>query len=163
MEMRVQLNEKQVKKLIESELYYEENQLQQYTEEVKKLNATGLEVCTQFYSLFKMLSVGDVLEEPNKFRNILKKMEVTSKSYTDKWGKYFDIVDSFELDLDNRPLMLMDKEVSELDRIQTDMDNIKDMYSDYLDIILDGGGNIENKFTYYEKQYPTISIGGEKD
>jgi hypothetical protein len=105
-----------------------------------------------------MLTVGDVLEEPSKYRNILKKMETTSKSYTDKWGKYFDIVDSFELDFDNRPLMLMDKEVSNLDRIQTDIDNIKDMYSEYLDIILDGSGNIENKFVYYEKEYPSVTI-----
>jgi len=89
----------------------------------------------QFHPQVLALSVGDVMEKPEQVKQILDKLE-KEKHYVDKLMlKYYSVIEMYAVGEYPDNVMQLDKLYGVIDHLQSDVDNIKDIYQSVYDSV----------------------------
>ncbi len=107
--------------------------------------------------MFKSLNVGEIFEQPSKFVNIINQMKSVHKKYSDKSKNYYGILDTFENDFDNKPLMKFENLNLDFDTVVMDMYDIIEKIDEIVEMVIDNE-EIKEKYKYFEKEYPEETI-----
>lgn len=160
---KVILTEAQFNKLVEQTIFYDLNELPSHLESITKDINEGKKAMGKLITYLKTISIGNILEEPVKYTKIVKDCGKLAEVYKSKFNKYWDIRDSYEQQeyaSDNGysdEFNQFDHLVSDIDNLQTDLDNLHDMYNDIIEPFLEYG-KVNERMTYYEKEYPPETI-----
>ena len=156
--MRLVLTEEQITRLIESKLYYGEDQLPKLIEGIKDDIVEGVKTCSKFLGLLKSLNMGDVIDDSVRYNGYLEKMKKVHDVYYKKSNSYYDILNTFENDFDNHTLQEFDRLNSKMDTIQNDMDDIIGKYSTIIETVLEIDGSVNASYRYLSKTYPENTV-----
>jgi hypothetical protein len=151
--MKILLKESQIKNLMETKLYYGDEKLPELISSISRDILDAKKYCSKFFTIFKSLNINDIFGDPSKFINIVNQMRNIHKNYNNKSKNYYDIIDTFETDFDNKPLTKFDNLNSDFDNVVMDMDNIIDKINDIVEMITDDE-KIKETYQYFEKEYP---------
>ena len=138
------------------------NQLPKYTQEVVKLIHDGRKFGNQLLNIIKDLSIGEILNDVQKYQKMFSEVEAMASHYYKKSNQYYDVHTALEGDEENEDQIEEYYHlVSDLDTLATDLDDMKDMFETLMEMISDGPGLIKDKLNYFDKQYPsqTINVG----
>lgn len=138
------------------------SQLPKYTQEVVKLIHDGKKFGNQLLNIIKDLSIGEILNDVQKYQKMFGDVEAMASHYYKKSNQYYDVHTALEGDEENEDQIEEYYHlVSDLDTLATDLDDMKDMFETLMDMISDGPGLIKDKLNYFDKQYPsqTINVG----
>jgi DNA repair ATPase RecN len=138
------------------------NQLPKYTQEVVKLIHDGKKFGNQLLNIIKDLSIGEILNDTQKYYKMFNDIDAMATHYYKKSNQYYDIHSALEGDEENEDAIEEYYHlVSDLDTVATDLDDMKSMFENVMEMVTDAGGQIKDKMNYLDKQYPnqTINVG----
>jgi conjugal transfer/entry exclusion protein len=150
--MKLILKEKQLKYLLENNLYYGDEKLPELTNQVINDIKESKQICSKLLSMLKTITVGDIIDNPEQYTNLLSKIESIYKKYYDKSKQYYRILETYESDFDNKNLMRFENSVYDLDTIVNDIDDIKELFEETIEKFN------SDKIQYLNKEYPTQTI-----
>ena len=160
----IKVTKSQLKQMIKESLSisFDVNQLPKYTQEVVKLIHDGKKFGNQLLNIIKDLSVGEILNDVQKYQKMFSEIDTMAAHYYKKSNQYYDIHSALEGDEENEEQI--DEYyhlVSDLDTLSSDLDDMKNMFETLMEMISDGPGQIKDKLSYFDKQYPsqTINVG----
>lgn len=138
---------------------FDVNQLPKYTQEVVKLIHEGKKFGNQLLNIIKGLSVGEILNDVQKYQKMFSEVEAMATHYYKKSNQYYDIHSALEGDEENEDQIEEYYHlVSDLDTLATDLDDMKEMFETLIEMISDGPGLVKDKINYFDKQYPNQTI-----
>lgn len=160
----IKVTKSQLKQMIKESLTVriDVSQLPKYTQEVVKLIHDGKKFGNQLLNIIKDLSIGEILNDVQKYQKMFSDVEAMASHYYKKSNQYYDVHTALEGDEENEDQIEEYYHlVSDLDTLATDLDDMKDMFETLMDMISDGPGLIKDKLNYFDKQYPsqTINVG----
>jgi DNA repair ATPase RecN len=161
MSKTIKVTKSQLKQMIKESLAvsFDPNQLPKYSQEVVKLIHDGKKFGNQLLNIIKNLSIAEILNDVQKYQKMFTDVEAMASHYYKKSNQYYDIHSALEGDEENEDAIEEYYHlVSDLDTVATDLDDMKDMFENIMEMVTDAGGQIKDKMTYFDKQYPTQTI-----
>jgi hypothetical protein len=150
--MKLILKENQLKYLLENNFNYGDEKLPEFTSQVNKDIQESTQTCSKLLSMLKTITIGDIVDNPEQYTNLLTKIETLYKKYNDKANQYYNILKTYKWDWDNDNLVEFEKSVTNLDNIVSDLNKIKDLFEETIERF-----NSE-KIEYLTKEYPVQTI-----
>jgi hypothetical protein len=150
--MKLILKEKQLRYLLENDFNYGDEKLPEFTSQVNKDIQESTQTCSKLLSMLKTITIGDIVDNPEQYTNLLTKIETLYKKYNDKANQYYNILKTYKWDWDNDNLVEFEKSVTNLDNIVSDLNKIKDLFEETIERF-----NSE-KIEYLTKEYPVQTI-----
>lgn len=161
MSKTIKVTKSQLKQMIKESLAIriDPNQLPKYTQEVVKLIHDGKKFGNQLLNIIKDLSIGEIINDAQRYHKMFTDVEAMASHYYKKSNEYYDIHSSLEGDEENEDAIEEYYHlVSDLDTVATDLDDMKDMFENIMEMVTEAGGQIKDKINYFDKQYPTQTI-----
>jgi hypothetical protein len=157
----IKVTKSQLKQMIKESLTVriDVSQLPKYTQEVVKLIHEGRKFGNQLLNIIKDLSIGEILNDVQKYQKMFSEVEAMATHYYKKSNQYYDVHTALEGDEENEDQVEEYYHlVSDLDTLATDLDDMKEMFETLIEMISDGPGLIKDKLNYFDKQYPNQTI-----
>jgi hypothetical protein len=160
---KVILTETQFNKLVEQTIFHDLSELPSHIETITRDVIEGKKAMGKLITFLKTINIGNILEEPVKYTKIVQDCSKLYEVYRAKNNKYWDIRDSYEQQEYasekgySDEFKKFDRLVSVIDNLQTDLDNLHDMYNDIIEPFVEYG-KVSERMSYFEKEYPPETI-----
>jgi hypothetical protein len=116
------------KKLHEADkLQYTSERIDQFIPEAQNTYDKLMRIAQSFVGKIGDITIQDILANPNQIDDLLKKSTEAAKIASTAHEKYFDIVDAFDYMDSPKNVKTLDKIVTDLDYIQMDLKDIRDV------------------------------------
>lgn len=151
--IKVIFTEQQLDRVMEQIAIHSGNEenIPKYTHEIAKILTDAKEYLKKCNSVVLNLSLEDILENQEKHISVFKSLQRATDSYRNKADAYYKIDNSLDergIEYDKR--QNFSDMVQETDRVADDIDTLKTIYEDLMDMALRN----KNLFDYIKKTYP---------
>lgn len=157
----IKITESELKQMVKEALnvHYSSDNIPKYQQEVTKIIHDGKKFGNRILTIIKSLTIGEIMENPSKYQKMYQDIVNMVDHYSKMNNKYYDIHSALEDNEENNDqINEFYHQVSNLDSLWNDLDDMRMIFSEMIDTVIDGSGQIKSKIKDFETDYPSETI-----
>lgn len=155
--MKIVLTEKQIKTIVSEQVsfQYDDEKIKEMVGQVDTMISDTTRLIGEYMGRFIATSVGDIVESPDSYISLLEKIRNVHESIYSKYNRIDTI--QVEMDDDNQLVRHLGNQLSELNLILDELDNVRSLFEDMIDMIT-SNGEVSNKIKRLSQFIKNIEI-----
>ena len=118
-----------------AKIQYTPEKIDEFVSDAHKCATYLKKMYEQYYQQVLTLSVGDIMENPEPVKQILEKLK-KEKVYVDKLStKYYNAIEMYQVGEYPDNVTQLDRLYDVIDHLQSDIDNVRDIYQSVYDSV----------------------------
>lgn len=119
----------------QARIQYTPEKIDEFVSDANKCAMYLKKMYEQYYNQMLAFTIGDIMDNPEPIKQILDRLE-KEKIYVDKLStKYYNAIEMYQVGEYPDNVMQLDKLYDVIDHLQSDIDNVKDIYQSVYDSV----------------------------